>query len=199
MAQPKPLTPEMESPDGERPAGALNSDQVDPHRPLEDQFPDGDGETHTDTPLPDALEQQLASETPPADAPKKKGPGRPPKPEPEAREVRVADSVGPIAKLLIADHFPHLEDTVIHYVFVSVASTTDGKPVITKSHKVSGLHAWLANGSEDGEANPFFVVEISETHWSNMSKLKREAFLDDALSNLGKSNKGALKILRRDI
>lgn len=194
-----PKTDPYDDPDAGKPAEALDAAKVDPHRPLDEQLEEAAAEVGI-VPAPNA-----ASETPDDKAnrgatsakPQKKG--RPKKEPVPARTFKVADIVGPIAKLLIADHFPELSHLDIRYVFTSRAAEVDKKPVITKSKKLDGLAAWFANGSVDGEANPFFFIEISETHWNSMGRKGKEAFLDDALSNFGTSNKGALKMVRKDI
>lgn len=179
----------------------IMSKDVDPLRPLAEQLDEEDEETA-------AAIEAIAGETTetPTDAEnrgnsttKRQKKDKPPKEEPVARTFSIADIAGPIAKLLISDHYPALVHSDIRYIFTSKASEIEGKPVVCKPAKISGLSAWLGNGSGDGEACPFFVVVISEGHFESMGQRGKEAFLDHALAHFDISKSGALKLKRPDI
>lgn len=128
-----------------------------------------------------------------------KGKGKKPKEEPVARTFSNADPAERIGRILIADHYHELAHQPIRYIFTSVADTVGGEPVICRPTKLSGFSAWLASGADDGEASPFFVVLISQTHWDSMPQKGREAFLDSALSQFKVTKSGALKMGQLDI
>jgi hypothetical protein len=121
------------------------------------------------------------------------------KEKPQAREFSMADPAERLGRLLIGDHYPELAHQAIKYVFTSNASVIDKKPVIIKPSKMAGVAAWLANGAAAGEADPFFLIIISQTHWDSMPQKGREAFLDGALAQCTTSKKGALRMKKPDI
>jgi len=104
-----------------------------------------------------------------------------------ATEYRPAPAVRKIAEKLITKHHTHLADdgVRIEYVFRSDAAMSNGKTVLGKARKISGLNAFL---SSDGQVETFeetlydfFVIEIAEEPWSNMADEQREALVDHEL------------------
>lgn len=121
------------------------------------------------------------------------------KEKPVAREFSVADPVETLGRAIIGSHYPELKHQSVRYIFTTRASEEGKEPIICKPSKISGLNAWLADGMEDGEACPFFVIVVSQTHWEAMPAKGREAYLDGALAQLSVTKTGALKLVKPDI
>lgn len=89
-----------------------------------------------------------------------------------------------IAERLIAEHHAHLIDTRVEFVFRDKAAKSHGKTVLGKTRKVSGLNAFLARRTDDGEDTTgadFFVVEIAQDEWEEMPPSQRRALVDHEL------------------
>jgi len=125
-----------------------------------------------------------------------KGAGKAPK---EGRTYAMANAVTTLGRALISQHYPELKHQQIEFVFTSRAFEVAGDPIICKPSKISGLAAWFAQETKEGEPTPFFVVVVSQTHWDNMPQKGREAYLDGALAQFGVSERGALRMLKPDI
>lgn len=93
---------------------------------------------------------------------------------PEYRSAIDAERIG---QKLIAEHHTRLEGIRVDFVFRDKASKSNGKIVLGKARKVSGLNAFLAN--DDG--HDFFVIEIAEDEWEQMPPSKRRALVDHEL------------------
>lgn len=97
---------------------------------------------------------------------------------------RHASTVKAIAEKLIADHHDHLDGTHIEYVFRDKAANTGGKEVWGKARKISGLNAYLAGDTSEGDAvEDFFVIEIAEDVWRILDAGQRVALVDHELSH----------------
>lgn len=91
-----------------------------------------------------------------------------------------ADAPAKIAKKLIPKHHKHLEDKLIVYVFRDDMPKKNGKLVLGRAKIVSGLNAWLYNGSPE----PFHMIEFTEEWWKRASEDQREALVDHELCHL---------------
>jgi hypothetical protein len=104
-----------------------------------------------------------------------------------------ADEVKAIAETLIADFHPHIGDLTVLYVFRSEHSEENGKVVLGKARKVSGLNAYLAwrhlvEDEDRGHGAPvssFYVVEIAADTWLALTGPQRLALVDHELSHIG--------------
>lgn len=98
-----------------------------------------------------------------------------------------APDVEALGREIIRDYHSHLVNTRITFCFVSdVDEEGESHPIVKKgkewwgsAKRVSGLNAHLA-----GEANPFFVMEISEFAWGRMEPHQRRALVDHELCHM---------------
>lgn len=101
---------------------------------------------------------------------------------------RPADEPARIAGKLINKHHDHLAGQRIEYVFRSTASKSNGKVVLGKARKVTGLNAYLAQPEPDEvpvDADvDFFVIEFAEDEWAKLDTDQREALVDHELCHL---------------
>lgn len=95
-----------------------------------------------------------------------------------------APAVERTAEKLIRNHHTHLADVEIRYVFRSETAKNNGKPIMGKARKLSGLNAYLAQPAGDPDAEDFFVIEISEPAWTALDAKQREALVDHELCHL---------------
>lgn len=86
-----------------------------------------------------------------------------------------------IAQKLIADHHTHLTDVRVEFVFRDKASKSNGKVVLGKARKISGLNAFLARDPDATYGEDFFVIELAEDEWLEMPASKRRALVDHEL------------------
>lgn len=111
---------------------------------------------------------------------------------------RPAPAVERIAKDLIADHHVDLDGVRIEYVFRDKHTKSNGKPVMGKARKISGLNAYLGRGYKDVtlttdgfstragdivDAEDFFVIEIAEDIWATLDQGQRVALVDHELTH----------------
>jgi hypothetical protein len=103
-----------------------------------------------------------------------------------------ADEVKAIAETLIADFHQHIGDVTVLYVFRSEHSEENGKVVLGKARKVSGLNAYLAwrhlvedEDREGAQVSSFYVVEIAHDTWAALTGPQRLALVDHELSHIG--------------
>lgn len=94
-----------------------------------------------------------------------------------------------IAKELIGKHHTRLADIRVEFVFREKAAKSRGRVVLAKARKVTGLGAFMArpitSNIEDLEGDEFFVIELAEDQWQEMSPKKRKALVDQELCHLG--------------
>lgn len=98
-----------------------------------------------------------------------------------------APDVTRIAEQLIRDHHTHLLDVRVECVFREKASKSNGRIVLGKARKVSGLNAFLSritDAGENTEGDEFFVIEIAADEWDEMPPSKRRALVDHELCHL---------------
>lgn len=99
-------------------------------------------------------------------------------------EYSSAPDAEKIAERLIADHHRHLIDTRVEFVFRDKASKKNGKVVLGTARKTTGLNAFLARRTADGEdtgGEEFFVIELAKDEWDEMPPSKRRAAVDHEL------------------
>lgn len=106
-----------------------------------------------------------------------------------------APEVEMIANRLIAKHHTHLLEfgnVRIEYVFRSEATKTNGRTVLGKARKLTGLNAFLTLGDDapEGrpdedtpEVEPFFVMEIAADSWAVLTPTQRIALVDHELAH----------------
>lgn len=110
-----------------------------------------------------------------------------------------SDEVRDIADELIAQFHPHLAGESIIYLFRSQHAEENGKIVLGKAKRVSGLNAYLANresleemnGPNDDpavkvEAQPILLMEIAYDAWVTLNATQRIALVDHELCHFGK-------------
>lgn len=105
-------------------------------------------------------------------------------------EYSTAHAVREIAEELIPAHHSHLIEfgARIEYVWRDEAAKSKGKIVLGKARRISGLNAFLAreDRSVEGEGvQDFFVVEIAEDTWADLTPAQRRALVDHELSHCG--------------
>lgn len=129
--------------------------------------------------------------------------GRPAKEAAPDPEFSLADPVQTLGNLLIDQYFPDLKGVRIVYLFLTVAPTSAGQPVIVQTKKKAGMDAWGWQNFTSGNAGPgdaFFVIAVSESHWNLMDRRGREGLLMDHLAMCGlNKGKGTLKVMKPDI
>ena len=97
---------------------------------------------------------------------------------------RPAPAVQRIADELIPKHHDHLVGQHIEYVFRDKHATSNGKEVWGKARKITGLNAYLAGDTAEGdEVEDFFVVEIAEDVWALLEPAQRRALVDHELAH----------------
>lgn len=103
-----------------------------------------------------------------------------------------AREVQDIAESLIEEFHPHIAELTVLYVFRSEHSEENGKVVLGKARKVSGLNAYLAFRSmvdDEGDApqnvSGFFVIEIAYDTWQALTPSQRIALVDHEMSHIG--------------
>lgn len=99
---------------------------------------------------------------------------------------RPAAPVERIAGALIAKHHHHLDDVRIEYVFRSEHTNSNGKAVMGKARKISGLNAYLSQPLDPdetpaGDEVDYFVIEIAEDIWAVLDAGQRIALVDHEL------------------
>lgn len=110
-------------------------------------------------------------------------------------EYREALDVKKIARALIAEHHHALKDAEILYMFRTIASQKGGHSVYGSARKVTGLNAAISRATEA----EFFVIEIAEDIWANLTEPQRTALVDHQLAHCDVTNKGALVIRAHDV
>jgi len=107
-----------------------------------------------------------------------------------------APEVAEIARELISQHHSHLVNTRIEYVFRSKAATNRGRIVLGKAKKVSGLSAFLTTRDPDA----FFVMEIAQDRWTELTSEQRVALVDHELTHMGVDpDTGKLQLYPHDL
>jgi len=94
---------------------------------------------------------------------------------------RPAPEVKVIADELIPKYHQHLKDfsVRVEYIFVSKTPKSKGMEVWGTCEKVTGKKAYLARENED--ADPFFVITISEPVWEILPQESKVALVDHEL------------------
>lgn len=101
---------------------------------------------------------------------------------------RADDEVKALAAEIIAAHHPHLQrhGVRVEYVFRSETARLRGRDIWGVCRKVTSLNAYLGGGAIDqyeGTCPPFFVIELAEPVWEEISPKARRALLDHELSH----------------
>lgn len=103
-------------------------------------------------------------------------------------EYREASEPRRIATDLIKQHHTDLSDAFgqMRFVFRSEAAKKGGRVQLGAAKIVSGLNAWLVDGEGElmsGADTAFFVIEIAEPEWKELSEAQRVALVDHELSH----------------
>lgn len=110
-------------------------------------------------------------------------------------EYTEAPEVAEIAERLIERHHTHLLGLDIEYVFRSGTPARGSKAVLGRARKVQGLAAYLSRTSEE----PFFLIEITEHTWGDLTQAQKEALVDHELCHFGVTEEGNLHIIPHDL
>ncbi len=122
----------------------------------------------------------------------------------EVREFSDADPAETLGRLLIAEHYPHLQHVRMVYVFTNESMKEAKVESAVKAIKVHGLNAWLAQlwnpvESTAGPGDPFFVILIAQPFWDAMDAKTRLRNLDLAIWQCDKGGTGSLKLRKPEI
>jgi hypothetical protein len=114
------------------------------------------------------------------------------------QEFARAPDVAAVAARLIEHFHPHLDGVRVEYVFTAKPIRSGGRELAGRARVVRGLMAYVATPDHpDGEANPFFVIEISRRHWLMASPAQK---VDHELNHCGfDDERGDLCIVPHDV
>lgn len=100
-------------------------------------------------------------------------------------EFRPASAAETIGKRLIKEHHTHLLGVRVEYVFRDKAAKSKGKVKLGTARKMGGLNAWLATDVDERATEPeeFFVIELAEDEWADLTDQQRVALVDHELSH----------------
>lgn len=92
-----------------------------------------------------------------------------------------------IARPLIDDHYPDLNDYSVRIEFVwrDKAANSGGKVKLASARKVSGLNAFLSREPGADYGNDYFVLEVARDTWEPLSHRQRVALIDHELAHMG--------------
>lgn len=83
----------------------------------------------------------------------------------------------------------------VDYVFLKNTPIKNGREILGRAKKVSGLNAWLAMSEKErsNKTKPdvFFIIEVSWEIWRRLPKEKRRALVDHELSHCTFNEKGS--------
>lgn len=86
----------------------------------------------------------------------------------------------------VAVHHPHLYGLEIDVVFTDKTPKSKGREVWGRAKKISGLNEFLARPKarqeEYGDGQDFFVIELSEKAFGNLTTEGQKALIDHCLS-----------------
>lgn len=105
-----------------------------------------------------------------------------------------------IAKPIIAQYHPHLHGIKIRFVFRETARKSGGKEVLGTASKVSGRNAFFAApGALSSVGKEFFVIELAEDKWDELSDDQKKALVDHELCHCDTEDdpQGGLKLVLR--
>lgn len=105
----------------------------------------------------------------------------------------LAESVEAVALQTIPMFHPHLATARIGYIFVESATMKNGKPVLGKVRKVSGILEFLLERD--------FLVEVPLDQWNELADTQRQALVDHLLERcFGEENEndGEMKWATRE-
>lgn len=90
---------------------------------------------------------------------------------------------------MIGQNHKSLINERVEFVFMSKTPNSKGRALWGRAKKMTGLQAALANPGglpeHFGDAQEFFVIEISEEVWVAITDEQREALLDHELAHCG--------------
>lgn len=96
-------------------------------------------------------------------------------------DYRPAPEVESIGRNLIRDVEDHksLDAVRVDFIYRDKASKSNGRTVLAKARKVSGLNAFLANA--EMVQRDFFVIEVAEDTWDQLDEHQQKALVDHEL------------------
>lgn len=111
----------------------------------------------------------------------------------ESVTYEIAEDAKPIGKSLVEQFHRHLLQTDIPllYVFRSKHAESNGKPILGKAKRVTGLSAFLAyrhlvdEGEFDSIPPVIFVIELAKDLWYSLEPSQRIALIDHELMHFG--------------
>lgn len=121
-------------------------------------------------------------------------------------DYKTAPDVRRVAQRLIAADFPRLRGLRIEYVFAEKTPKRHGAEVWGLARKIGSLSAFLAGAlddQDDGTAEEFFCVVISQPVWAKLDDLQKEALVFHELCHFGveedENGDSKLSILPHDL
>ena len=84
-----------------------------------------------------------------------------------------AESVEALAQQAIPMFHPHLATARVSYIFVDKASMKNGRPVLGKVRRVSGIMEFMVEKD--------FMIEIPLDQWNELGETQRHALVDHLL------------------
>jgi len=94
-----------------------------------------------------------------------------------------APEVETVARTIIREHHPHLQNARLDYLFSVKEIHSKGKEVWGTMRKVSSLAAFLAGETDGDGPGAFFCMVISQPVWRALDQARREALVDHELSH----------------
>lgn len=86
------------------------------------------------------------------------------------KEYTTAESIEAIAQAILPTFHAELATARIQYVFVDKASMKNGRPILGKARKVSGVFEYLLEKD--------FLIEIALDQWNPLTDTQRRALVD---------------------
>jgi len=94
-----------------------------------------------------------------------------------------APEVEAVARAIIREHHPHLQNARLECLFSIKDMKSKGKEVWGTMRKVSSLAAFLAGETDGDGPGAFFCMVISQPVWRALDQTRREALVDHELSH----------------
>lgn len=89
------------------------------------------------------------------------------------KEYSIAESVTAIAQRILPTYHSELATARIQYVFIDKAGSKNGRPVLGKAKKVSGVTEFLTELD--------FIIEVALDQWNELAENQKNALVDHLL------------------
>lgn len=104
-------------------------------------------------------------------------------------QYKTAPEVEMVGRELVNEYHPELRNVRVEYVFGEKVGSSGGRAVWGRARKKTGLDAFFAADYQpttfEEEPAPFFVIEIAEPIWQDLSNEGRRALVDHELMHCG--------------